>query len=30
MGWVNRSCAGLLAVLALGVGLYRRSEGAAA
>lgn len=29
MGWVNRSCAGLLAVLALGVGLYRRSEGAA-
>ncbi|NBF02968.1 LysE family transporter [Pseudomonas sp. Fl5BN2] len=26
MGWINRSCAGLLALLAVGVGLYRRSD----
>lgn len=26
MGWVNRSCAGMLAILAVGVGLYRRSD----
>lgn len=26
MRWVNRSCAGMLAVLAVGVALYRRSN----
>jgi hypothetical protein len=26
MAWVNRSCAGMLALLALGLSLYRRSD----
>ncbi|SFQ20392.1 hypothetical protein SAMN03159489_02762 [Pseudomonas sp. NFPP07] len=26
MLWINRSCAGMLAVLALGLSLYRRSD----
>lgn len=26
MGWINRSCAGMLGLLAIGLGLYRRSD----